>query len=273
MNFDPQKNLKIGLFDSGIGGFSILNQLVKKLPDAEFFYFSDDANAPYGPKSDDFITKRAITISEELFNKEVDIIVVACNTATASSIDFLRENFKDKKFVGVEPYLNAYYKMPDGEKKMVVLTTVSTGKSERFKRLRDRLDPAGLIEHVSLVNLARLIEEFYSNHIDAEKFKISVSKELDELKDKKYTHAILGCTHYPLISGLIEANLNLKTISPCEYVARRVCELIKNVPNEKSCDVNTKKINYCSSRNNQWIEMNLSDCILPFKKLGEKNYV
>ena len=84
------------------------------MPEASFYYISDDAHAPYGPKSDEYITERTFFITEELLAQGVELIVVACNTATASSIDQLREKFKDIPFVGVEPYLNAYYKMPEG---------------------------------------------------------------------------------------------------------------------------------------------------------------
>ncbi|MGZ3809074.1 MAG: glutamate racemase [Bacteriovorax sp.] len=142
---DKKIQVKIGVFDSGIGGFSVLNELFKAMPEASYYYVSDDANAPYGPKSDEFITERSIAITKELLAHDVELIVVACNTATAASIDLLRDKFKNLPFVGVEPYLNAYYKMPEGlsadEKKMMVLTTESTGKSERFKRLKERLDP------------------------------------------------------------------------------------------------------------------------------------
>lgn len=257
------KKIKIGLFDSGIGGFSILQQLFKVMPNAEFYYFSDDANAPYGPKSDEFITERADYITNELFKKNVDLIVVACNTATASSIDHLREIHPDRIFVGVEPYLNAYYKMPDGPKNVGVLTTESTGKSERFKRLKERLDPNGNIIHMSLPNLAKLIEDFYFKRMDQVSFLKSVDLELAPVKNKKFTHAILGCTHYPLIREYIEQNIGAIAISPCKYVALRVCELLKQTPaTEKN---NNIKFYFYSSSHNQWEEREEKDSVLPLK--------
>jgi glutamate racemase len=253
--------VKIGLFDSGIGGFSILNELFSAIPSADFFYYSDDAYAPYGPKSDEEITKRAFIITETLLEKNVDLIVVACNTATASSIDELRTKFSEIPFVGVEPYLTAYFKMPEGEKKVMVLTTESTGKSERFKRLKERLDPDSKIDHFSLNNLARLIESYYYHSSEKAKFELDIQTELSFLQGKGYTHAILGCTHYPLISSIIEKKLQLKTISPCPYIASRVVALVENNGTTASAT-----FYFYSSSNNQWELRNRSDLLLPFNQ-------
>lgn len=263
MNEFVDKKVKIGLFDSGIGGFSVMLKLFQLLPDAEYFYFSDDANAPYGPKSDEFITERSFYITHELLKKEVDIVVVACNTATAASIDKLREHFKTVPFVGVEPYLNAFYKLPEGPKKLAVLTTESTGKSERFKRLKERLDPEHKIQQITLKNLARLIEDFYFKRIDKNNFLNAVKAELVPVADKNFTHVILGCTHYPLISSIIEQEINSQTISPCQFVGLRVCDLL-NINPKNETQIKNKKFNFCSSKNNQWIELNQKDCDLPF---------
>lgn len=260
------QKINIGLFDSGIGGFSILNELFSTLPTARYFYFSDDAHAPYGPKSDQEITARAFAITEELLKKNVDIIVIACNTATASSIDELREKYPQVPFVGVEPYLNAYYKMPEGEKKVMVLTTESTGKSERFKRLRSRLDPDSNIDHFALKNLAKQIEYFYYHPIEKSEFEKQVQEELAFLQNKKYTHAILGCTHYPLIANLIEKNLHLKTISPCPYIAFRVEVLLSEVKAKKNNVSIDSDFYFYSSVNNQWKLENRKDLLLPFNQ-------
>jgi glutamate racemase len=192
VNADKNIKLKkIGLFDSGIGGFSILSELFKTLPQAEYYYISDDAHAPYGPKSDEFITARSIEISKQLMSLGVDLIVVACNTATAASVDALRSYFPNFIFVGVEPYLNAYYKIPETlnpvEKKMMVLTTVSTGKSERFKRLKERLDPNSEIDHYGLPNLARIIEEYYYAPTNFSELTKKINDELSFLKNMNYS--------------------------------------------------------------------------------------
>lgn len=221
---------KIGVFDSGIGGFSVLKELFVQFPEAEYYYFSDDAYAPYGPLSDEKITERALFITNELLNQGVSLIVVACNTATASSIDQLRSHYPAVQFVGVEPYLNAYYKeSPDSADslKMAVLTTESMGKSNRFKRLKERLDPSGVIAHYSLKNLAKMVEDLYYSRLSETDFQKMLELELAPLKNEHYSHIILGCTHYPLVRKSIEKILHSKTLSPCPYVASRVKELLK----------------------------------------------
>lgn len=261
------KPKKIGLFDSGIGGFSILGELFRQFPEASYYYISDDANAPYGPKSDEFITERTFHITRELMAQGVELIVVACNTATAASVDLLRAKFSEIPFVGVEPYLNAYYKMPEGQqKKMMVLTTESTGKSERFKRLKERLDPDSQIDHYSLKNLARLIEDYYYNSKDREQFESSIETELSFLKDHHYSYAILGCTHYPLVRKQIEKLLGLKAISPCSHVANRVIDIaFKNEKIKPTGVVSEDFFNFLSTKNNVWIQKNRESLFGPFK--------
>lgn len=267
-NVDKKMNAKvtnIGVFDSGIGGFSVLSELIKAFPEARYFYYSDDAHAPYGPKSDEYITERCFKITDELIAKGAQMIVVACNTATAASIDALRSRYPQMTFVGVEPYLNAYYKETTPAK-MAVLTTESTGKSERFKRLKERLDPNGMIDNYSLKNLARMIEQFYKNpSIEAEKiFDEELVKELTPLMGLNYTHAILGCTHYPLVKEKIEKILTLKTLSPCPYVAQRVRELSLNGETPELSPVDT--FNFYSSSKPEWSEKSRQTFFGPFKK-------
>ncbi len=265
---------KIGVFDSGIGGYSVLGELFKAMPEASYYYISDDANAPYGPKSDEFITERGMFITKELLAQGVELIVVACNTATAASIDYLRNQFKDIPFVGVEPYLNAYYKMPEGlsatQKKTMVLTTESTGKSERFKRLKERLDPESQISHYSLKNLARLIEDFYYHPEDEKKFDKQLEDELSFLRPHQYDYAILGCTHYPLVRDRIENFLNLKTISPDAHVAGRVVDLMtKN--QSRSTNAPPDFFHFLSTNNNLWIKKKRDSLYGPFKVKHKEN--
>lgn len=258
------KNIhKIGVFDSGIGGYSVLGDLLKVFPEAHYYYYSDDAHAPYGPKSDEYITARTFVITDELIKKGAQMIVVACNTATASSIDTLRATYPDMIFVGVEPYLNAYYK-ETGPSKMAVLTTESTGKSERFKRLKERLDPKGFIDHYSLKNLARMVEVFYRDPSYEAEFDKLLDLELEPLKGKNYTHAILGCTHYPLVEDKIIERLHLKTLSPGPYVAQRVRDLSVK-PGETPAEIENTFEFYSSSKP-EWTEKDRKTFFGPFKK-------
>ena len=269
------KPFTIGVFDSGIGGFSILKELVKTLPECKFIYYSDDANAPYGPKSDEFITERSVSITQDLLNQGASIIVVACNTATAASIETLRRQFSEVPFVGVEPYLNAYHKLnknevlnADKKIKMGVLTTVSTGKSVRFLKLVERIDPEHKIKQYSLVHLAKRVEELYYDKLSKEKFRELLKEELEEVKKEEFTHLILGCTHYPLVASAISEITGAETLGPCQHVALRVKDLLQNFNKELNNSQNQSNIFYFYSSSIQnWVEMKRDQFLEKFNQL------
>jgi glutamate racemase len=213
---------KIGLFDSGIGGFSLLNQLIVDFPGFEFFYIADDEAAPYGNKSTEEVKQRAVIIVELLLKEKVDLIIVACNTATSLAIDYLRSKF-DIKFVGVEPFVNALHKLKFDfiKDKIAVLTTKSMYESNRFKSLLDKYDHKQLLSPLNVPRLASIIEDLYKDGVRPDLIN-DLAQELVELNQGSFTHVILGCTHYPLIADYFEKIIKVKTISPCPQVSLRV---------------------------------------------------
>ena len=225
---------KIGLFDSGIGGFSILKDLMGLNPGLSFYYIADEAFLPYGEKSEEFIRKRCEEVVEALIEKKVDLIVVACNTATALGIQSLRERFSNMPFVGVEPYLNIVNQgevLSCGEealqpRRLAALITPSTKVSPRFVKLKKRVDPRGEISIFDCKNLANIVEELYANGNSPE-LESKLRLELVPLKGLGFTHVILGCTHYPLVQPFIENELGCQCISPGPYVANRVKHLLE----------------------------------------------
>ena len=260
--------VKIGIFDSGIGGLSILLEIKKLIPEADFYYFADDHHSPYGTKSEEFIIERSLVVSQVFKDEGVDLIVVACNTATAVAIERLRENSLIP-IVGVEPYINILNQCGDKSeaiKKSVVITTELTGKSLRFKNLKKRLDPGNQVEHVCTPNLANLVEKIYSGELSVKDPKIS--SELNILSGKNYSHVILGCTHYPLIKNSIESITSLETISPCYFVAKRVGEVLQITSSDSSTpdkDSTDRPIFFqCSSRETSWSQERLDDLLKNF---------
>lgn len=228
---------RIGIFDSGIGGFSILHRIIKKVPSVTIDYISDDAFSPYGEKSDTEIIKRSQIITEMLLQRGCSLIVVACNSATAAAIKALREKYRDTPFVGVEPYINILNHQDHSSeiRKAAVITTELTGRSEKFKILKQRIDPSGSILHVSMPGLAAIVEIILEKGL-SENLMEDLRKELKPLKILNLSHLILGCTHYPLIADLIEKELGVITVSPGPHVANRVFDLVS--PSGKE---------YCSS--------------------------
>ena len=264
---------KIGVFDSGIGGFTIVHEIIKKFPDLEIDYFSDDAYLPYGDKPCQFIVERSTAISKVLIERGANLILVACNTATACAIEVLRNTFA-VPMVGVEPYLNYINQVGWQEianKKIAVLTTVATGSSRRFQELKQKLDPHHQIDHYSMPKLASIIEHAF-HHGPSTKLIKEIEEELENIAKKKYQIVILGCTHYPLIEGLIGKILNAQTIFPNIQIADRVGQILKLLPRiEPGINQRTNSINVFSSKVTVWQTIDLSKLKINFCDINAEN--
>ncbi len=193
----------IGIFDSGVGGISILKEIQKQLPHEDLIYIADSAKAPYGDKPVDFIQQRSLQLSQFLLTHNIKALVVACNTATTEAISFLRTHLSIP-VVGVEPAIKPAAEQ--SKNKMIgILATHRTIQSERLQELinlyaKDTTIIAqscpGLVEAVenndthTLNNPARLIREYTQDMLDA---------QVDTI--------ILGCTHYPFLLPEIRAVL------------------------------------------------------------------
>ena len=215
---------KLGIIDSGIGGLTLLKQLIKSNFDAEFWYISDENNVPYGEKSQVFMLSQMREMTKKLITQDVEGILIACNTATSETIDDLRSEFS-LNFVGIEPYLNYINKEDvNPEKNIALILTQATFRSERFKKLKSEKDPNGIIDIYPQKNLAILIESLKSENFNS--IKDEVLEELKFLKNKRYDHVILGCTHYPIISNFIETTYNTSTVDPAQNVANRFAQVL-----------------------------------------------
>lgn len=254
--------IKIGIIDSGIGGMSILKELYKLVPMAQYYYYADDENSPYGSKNRDEVFEHILKASQDLIKKDIDLIVLACNTATAVAINELRDRYKTL-FVGVEPFLNVINLMPqllNDDMKVGVLTTDLMANEERFDLLKKRCDPEEKISHLSSKNLATKIEYwFYAGEEDKEKYLLDITEELENLRAYNLTHLILGCTHYPLIEDHIQKVLQLKTISPCLSVAKRVKDLLESRARE--IGKKTDLVNFYSSKSKKWRQLTILDIL------------
>ena len=195
-------NNKIGMFDSGIGGLTVLKELRKMLPNENYIYYADSKNNPYGEKSDKELMSIVTGIVDYLISKDVKIIVIACNTATTRCIKRLRKLYPDMIFVGTEPAIKVA--CDKNFKNTLVMATPGTVKSERIHELvtqNKRKDQK--ITLLSCKGLADAIESHDKNRIDNVLHGL-----LDEYKDKDIDSIVLGCTHYP------HAKRNIKEIIP-----------------------------------------------------------
>lgn len=224
-----------GVFDSGAGGLSVWKELVSAAPEEQYFYISDNANCPYGPKSKEFIVGRAQAISDYLISEGAEIIVVACNTATAAAIDSLRSRY-DIPFVGMEPAVKpAAIETKSGVIGVLATKGTFNGRlyidtSEKFARSRD----IRIIETVG-EGLVELVEEGKTETPEAEAL---VRKYVEPMVSAGADHIVLGCTHYPFLSGLIEkiAGDSVKILNPAPAVAAHAIKVLqdKRAKTEKS---------------------------------------
>ena len=193
----------IAVFDSGVGGISVLRQLKKVMPEEKYIYFGDSANAPYGTRPTAEVRALTLAAAEKLMTEyPVKALVVACNTATAAGIDNLRKKYPDLIVIGIEPALKlAADRHPAGT--IGVMATQVTLREEKFDHLVHRFDSSCQVVKIPAPGLVELIESGRGDSPEAQEF-------LHSLLDKfvgKLDALVLGCTHYPFVKRNISAIL------------------------------------------------------------------
>lgn len=213
----------IGVFDSGVGGLSVLNALQKILPNEDFIYVADQAFAPYGKRTKTTIAERATQITEWLLQQDCKLVVVACNTATTNAITHLREHFSIP-FVGIEPAIKP---AALGSKTGVigVLATEGTLSSELFQATtQDYTQGLSVLNQVGH-GLVELVEQGEATSTAAER---QLKTILAPMLKQPIDHLVLGCTHYPFLTNALKNVLPKHvTIVDCsDAVARQTHRLL-----------------------------------------------
>lgn len=220
----------IGIFDSGVGGLSVLREIRKVLPEQSYIYYSDNAHCPYGEKSREYIIERAREITKFLIDKGCEIIVVACNTATAAAIRTLREEFPIK-FIGMEPAIKpAVQSTHTGV--VGVLATAGTLKATKYLDTREKwAQDVKIVEHIGQ-GFVELVESGNINGPIAEK---AVSVSLMPLLEAGADTIVLGCTHYPFLISTINKiaheafpDRDISVIDPAPAVARHLLDVMQH---------------------------------------------
>lgn len=213
--------MKIGAFDSGRGGMTIMEAVKAALPDEEYFYIADSEHCPYGEKTMKELYPIVRENVEELKEWGAEIIVIACNTATVKCIEKLREDYPELKFVGTEPAIKLAAE--SGARNILVLATPGTVRSERTLAMVEKNKKSGQeIKLLPCAGLADTIERGYDDEIDA-KLSELLSKESDI-----YDVIVLGCTHYPLISEKIQRYFpSAKLVDSSNGVAKQVTKMVR----------------------------------------------
>lgn len=237
--------MKVGVFDSGLGGLTVVSAIQKVLKGADIFYVADTAYAPYGEKTVQEILDRCDLITNYLVsNHQIDSLIVACNTATSAAIKHLREKFSSLIVVGTEPGIKpAVENTKSG--KIAVLATVATLKGDKYQLLVNQLKSTKEIDCYEQACIG-LVEQIEKGEIKSQITYEMLKNWLEPMKKDGVDTIVLGCTHYPLVEDVIKDIMGDKVtlIQTGEAIAKRLLHLSKEINHINEGDL---KIAICST--------------------------
>lgn len=221
----PEASDWIGVFDSGLGGLSILKEMRRQLPGERIFYFADNLHMPYGPRMLEEVCRFSTSIAGALISLPAKIVVVACNTASAAALKHLRQAYPGTPFVGMEPAVKpAAAESRSG--KVAVLATLATFQGELFESVVERFANGVEVVRRPCPGLAEFIESHPPDHpaLDA-----MLEKFIRPLIDADVDTLVLACTHYPLVLDRIRAiaGEGVRIVEPSPAIARRTRSLLE----------------------------------------------
>ena len=185
--------MKIGIFDSGIGGISVLHQAMIIMPEADYIFYADVDNVPYGEKTKEEVRKLVDHAVGFLVDKGCQAIVLACNTATSAAISYLREKYK-LPIIGIEPAVKpAVEHIHESGKRVMVVSTPVTAKGEKLKKLVDKYDNKHIVDVVALPKLVRFAQD---DDFDSSDVTDYLKSEFAPYNLNDYSELVLGCTHF-----------------------------------------------------------------------------
>lgn len=194
--------MKVGIFDSGVGGITVLKEALKQLPELEYVYYTDNLHVPYGTKSKEEVYGYVAEIVAFLASQKVDAIVIACNTATSIAIERLRKQYSFP-IIGMEPAVKlALDHTMTG--KVLVIATPLTLKEEKFRKLVDSFSKKSCVQALPLPELVTFAEE---GMFDTDKLEAFFKEKLKDFNLDEYNALVLGCTHFNYFKKFLEGFL------------------------------------------------------------------
>lgn len=190
----------IAVFDSGVGGISVLKELVKILPEEDYIYLGDSKNAPYGMKSREEVQQLTIAAAQYLFAQGAKGLVVACNTATSAGVRVLREMYPDIPIVGIEPAVKPAALLKPGGR-VLVMATPMTIREEKFQKLMAKYQEEAHILPLPCPGLMDFVER---GDLHSAEFRKYLEELLYEYRMHPVDAVVLGCTHYPFAKEMIQ---------------------------------------------------------------------
>lgn len=200
-------NRPIGVFDSGVGGISVLGELTGLMPNENFIYFGDSRNAPYGTKPHEQVRELTFATAAHLIEMHCKCLVIACNTATAAAVRPLRELYKGVPVIGIEPAIKpAVLGNPNGH--ILVMATAVTLGEDKFHRLMAQYENMANISTLACPGIVEFVEK---GIVDGEELNAYLTELLADYLDNPPDAAVLGCTHYPFVRQAISEALHNRT--------------------------------------------------------------
>lgn len=220
----------IGVYDSGVGGLSVWRELYKIMPEQDYIYVSDGAHCPYGTKPIEFIIERADAITRFFLSKGAEVVVIACNTATAAAVEYLREKYSIP-FVGMEPAIKPAA-LTSHSGVVGVLATANTFKGSLYNNTLEKF--ASNVKVIEKVG-SGLVEFVEAGKTEGEEVESLLHRYIDEMKSEGADAIVLGCTHYPFLEGAIAriAGGNMKIFNPAPAVAMQTKRVMESIANRK----------------------------------------
>jgi len=218
----------IGIFDSGVGGLTVVKEIFKNLPSYQIIYFGDTARLPYGTKGANFVKKYSFKITKWLLENKARIIIIACHTSSAWASNLLKKKFKRVPiFEMITPAVN--YILTKNYKKIGIIGTPGTIKSKNYEKAILKENSAVKIYPKSCPLFVSLVEEGW---VDKEITREIIKEYLSPLKKKKIEALVLACTHYPLLKKEIKKFLGekIEIINPAEKLAKDLKLFLKENP-------------------------------------------
>ena len=194
-----QKNAPIAVFDSGHGGISVLRELVRLMPQEDYLYFGDSANAPYGPRSAASVQQLACAAAEQLLSKGCKVLVVACNTATSVAVDLLRQRYTGVPVIGIEPALKPAV-MEHDHPNVLVMATEMTLKEEKFRRQMESFSHLARIYRLPAPGIVECVER---GEVDGPALDGYLREIFRPYREIRLDAVVLGCTHFPFVRQAI----------------------------------------------------------------------
>ncbi|MCR5691704.1 MAG: glutamate racemase [Eubacterium sp.] len=190
-----QKDLPIGFMDSGLGGLSVMREALKLMPNEDFIYYGDSANAPYGTKDPDLIRDLTFRVVDQLLEEGIKGLAIACNTATSAAVRYLRQMYPDLPLVGIEPAIKPAVESSHGGE-ILVMATPMTIQQDKFQKLLAIYRQDARILPVPCAGLMEFVEK---GDLDGEFLDAYFKEHLSPYLSKDTETVVLGCTHYPFL--------------------------------------------------------------------------